>query len=314
MRAATSRLCTRIATGNLKCHPVLASVLLLVLISVLLLLPPPPARVNPQVQLHPPPPFLKLEDTKRANYLWYIRRVCQVQYEDRRKKLTAPAEQLKDNFVTVQHGSGQTLNWCKTFDRSASFAGLDQSLRAFHEATKGSKPTVAKPRIMLVEHPLLRLARFYRDALRAVTPDSPFFVLGSEIQSRSGGVGLPPSFQQFLEFALNDKNRWNPYASYWLPYMTVCEPCLLQYDAVLELDPEWIEDNEKGKQRSQQQQQQQQEKTELRAMYRNVGEKLMERLLDFYRDDLTILAYKADQFYQEVYQNFASEIVQVRPF
>ncbi|XP_053681611.1 uncharacterized protein LOC128732387 [Sabethes cyaneus] len=241
-----------------------------------------------------------------------------------KKKLVA-AEQLKDNFVTVQlHGAGaepgQTFSWCKTFDRNASFAGLNRLrwLRPFREAsdpstisTSTNNPTT-KNRIMLVEHPLLRLARFYRDGLRDAAPDSPLFVLSREIRSRSGDaidLQRAPTFEQFLRFALSDRNRWNPYGAYWQPYSVVCEPCLLQYTAVLKLEPDWL-----GFGAAEQSAREwQQEAAQLRGMYQMVGEKLMEQLMDYYRDDLTVLVYQADRFYQEVYRNWEIEIVQVRP-
>ncbi|XP_058811517.1 uncharacterized protein LOC131676469 isoform X2 [Topomyia yanbarensis] len=232
-----------------------------------------------------------------SDYLWrYIKRVCRVQYGDR---------QL----------STRLNEWLRPFRREEQpVYGQLKPTKRFH--------------LLLVEHPFLRLARFYRDCLQNVSTASggPFIFLALEIRAKSTYLDLmnPPSFSHFLRFATDDANRWSAYAAYWQPYTMTCEPCrsgqFTGYDAVVKLEPSRMGTlrrvlfGEAGGNVSIGDSDWQKEVEQLRTLYQSVDEELMERLVDYYQDDLTVLAYSAEQFFREVYRSFSSEIIQVRPF
>ncbi|XP_058811516.1 uncharacterized protein LOC131676469 isoform X1 [Topomyia yanbarensis] len=265
-----------------------------------------------------------------SDYLWrYIKRVCRVQYGDRQLS-TLSEEQLEANTATIGTPAG-TLSWCKTFDGNVSFAGLNEWLRPFRREEQpvyGQLKPTKRFHLLLVEHPFLRLARFYRDCLQNVSTASggPFIFLALEIRAKSTYLDLmnPPSFSHFLRFATDDANRWSAYAAYWQPYTMTCEPCrsgqFTGYDAVVKLEPSRMGTlrrvlfGEAGGNVSIGDSDWQKEVEQLRTLYQSVDEELMERLVDYYQDDLTVLAYSAEQFFREVYRSFSSEIIQVRPF
>ncbi|XP_058444207.1 uncharacterized protein LOC131425920 [Malaya genurostris] len=264
-------------------------------------------------------------------YIRYIKLVCRVQYHNREPS-TLNEEQLRANIVAIETPKG-TLGWCKTFDDAVSFAGLNKWLRPFrsHSRSNQEHPKSDNPmRLLLVEHPFLRLARFYRDCLQSVKITDPFYYLTLEIRNKIIDPNLnqktSPSFGEFLRFAIDDANQWNSYAHYWQPYMMACEPCPMKYGTVIELAPEKMDSLDKlfqvaaangGNKSSTMvkvEQVWQQEQDQLRTLYRSVDEYLLDRLVRYYQDDLTLLAYSPDRYYEETYRKFSIEIEQVRPF
>ncbi|KAL9696218.1 hypothetical protein quinque_015503 [Culex quinquefasciatus] len=163
--------------------------------------------------------------------------------------------------------------------------------------------------VMLVEHPLVRVARFYRDAIGEVHPKSPFWTLAMDIKAhhRDRNIHTPPSFVQFLSFVVDSRNGDHPLGYHWQPYATLCQPCLLRYDAIVKLD---ALNDKKPVYRAHRA-----ELDQLVTLYgAGMDEALLERTVDYYRDDLMLLNYPVDHFYRELYRSFHATIVQVRPF
>uniref|UniRef100_A0A1Q3EUU8 Carbohydrate sulfotransferase n=2 Tax=Culex tarsalis TaxID=7177 RepID=A0A1Q3EUU8_CULTA len=231
-----------------------------------------------------------------SGLLQYVRRVCRVQFQGWTSTTVSGQQTPRSMPEPVS-----TVRWCKTLDGNVTFAGRGRFERGWIERI--AREIEPNSLLMLVEHPLVRVARFYRDALREVHPKSPFWPLAVDIKAhqRDRNIHTPPSFAQFLTFVIDLRRSVHPLGFHWQPYATLCQPCLLRYDAIVRLD----EPND-ATQRA--------EVDQLATLYGDgMDESLLERTDDFYRDDLMLLNYSVDRFYRELYKNFHAVIVQVRP-